>query len=109
MLPRSGKNKAVRLQNAIRDILYEMYPKLRPGDIKTAVMGESGIDIILSPTAQDMIPFDIEAKNTERLNLWDSIAQAEANAVQGRIPLVVFKRNRSEIYAIIKFDHLLEL
>jgi len=109
MKPRSAKNKGVRLQNIIAIMLQNAHPELREGDIKTAIMGESGVDIVLSPTAKDSILFDIEAKNTERLNLWDSIAQAEANAVKGRIPLVVFKRNRSEIYAILKFGHLLEL
>lgn len=84
-------------------------PHLREGEIKTAVMGESGRDIILSPTAEDSIPFDIESKNTERLNLWDSLTQARENTKKGRIPLVVFKRNRSDVYACLPFEDLLNL
>ena len=101
MKSRSAKNKGVRLQNAIRDLLYKFYPSLESGDIKTAVMGESGTDIKLSPLAKKSIIFDIEAKNQEKLNIWSALNQAEDNAEEGRIPLVVFKRNRSKTYAVL--------
>lgn len=81
----------------------------RKGDIKPAIMGESGTDIKLSPAAKDHIPFDIECKNTERASVWQWIKQAEENAEEGRVPLTVFKRNRSDVYAIIKLDDLLKL
>lgn len=109
MKSRSAKNKGVRLQNNIREVLYQYYPNLRSGDIKTAVMGESGTDIILSPTAKDNIPFDIEAKNQESISIWKCLEQAETNTERGRIPLLVFKRNRSKTYACLEFEKLLEL
>ena len=44
----------------------------------------------------------------EKLNIWDSLKQAESNAGK-HTPLLVFKRNRSKIYATIEFERLLEL
>ena len=76
--------------------------------MKTAVMGESGEDIILSPAARDLIPFSFECKNQERLNIWKSLEQAEGNA-ENRIPILVIKRNGSKVYAVIKFKELLTL
>ena len=108
MKSRSAKNKGVRLQNQTVKDLYEAFSNLRDGDIKPAVMGESGVDIILSPHAKDLIPLNIECKNQERLNIWEAMKQAEDNA-EGRIPCTVFKRNRSETYACIKWKDLLNL
>lgn len=72
-------------------------------------MGAQGVDVPLSPLAQALFPFAMECKNTERLSVWKAIEQAEYHA-EGTdlMPLVVFKRNRSDVYAILKFDHLLE-
>jgi len=113
MKPRSSKNKGQRLQ---KQVVLELREKFNldkneedcfNGDVQARLMGGSGTDIVLSPKAKEKIPFDIECKNTERLNIWKAIAQAESNS--DRIPLVVFKRNRSKTYAIIEFEKLLEL
>ena len=108
MKPSSRKGKGRRLQNFLRDKIYDYFPSLREGDVKTAVMGESGEDIILSPAARDLIPFSFECKNQERLNIWESLSQAEQNCDK-YIPAVVFKRNRTKTYAVLEFDKLLEL
>ena len=78
-------------------------------DISPAIMGESGTDIKLSAHAKLVIPFDIECKYQERLNVWSAMSQAEINSEKDRIPLVVFRRNRSKTYAVLEFDKLLEL
>ena len=106
---RSRKNKGARLQNKVREMLLEHYSELRDGDIKTAVIGESGRDIKFSPLAEDTIIFDIECKNQEKMNLWQSLEQAESNTKQGRIPLLIFKRNRSKIYAVLELEEFLKL
>jgi len=105
----SCKAKGRRLQDAVAKSLQETYTSLREGDIKVAIMGESGRDIGLSPTAEDVIPFDIECKNQEKINIWSAMEQAEFNKKEGRIPLVIFKRNRSKTYAVIEWEKLLEL
>ena len=108
MKTRSAKAKGRRLQNKIRDLLLEEFKDLEPDDIRTAIMGETGEDIKLSPAARRKIPYSFECKNQEKLNIWDSLKQAESNAGK-HIPLLVFKRNRSKIYATIEFERLLEL
>ena len=115
MNPKSGKAKGRRLQNYVRDKLREVYiklwtkaPKLEPDDIKSQTMGMGGEDIVLSPAARKLIPYSFECKNKERLNIWQSIKQCEENS-NGSIPVVVIKRNRSKIYAIMEFDEWLEI
>lgn len=106
MKPRSAKNKGVRLQNATRDAILARFPDLEPDDVRTATMGASSEDILLSPAARRLVPFSIECKNQERLNIWAALEQAEHGAFP---PAVVFKRNRSKTYVAIELDALLNL
>tara|TARA_R100000664_G_C2756408_1_gene144282 strand:- start:3152 stop:3514 length:363 start_codon:yes stop_codon:yes gene_type:complete len=104
----SSKAKGRRLQNFVRDKLLSCFPFLEQDDIKAAIMGESGEDIKLSPAARKVIPYSFECKNQERLNLWSSLEQAESNA-DDRIPVLIFKRNRSKTYVAIEVDSFLNL
>ena len=105
----SRKAKGRRLQNKIRDLLIEHFSEvLEDDDIRCAIMGESGEDLKLSPAARKLIPYSIECKNQEKLNIWGALEQAEENSGK-HSPLVIFKRNRSKTYAILEFDKLLEL
>tara|TARA_Y100000593_G_scaffold16339_1_gene32320 strand:- start:2215 stop:2448 length:234 start_codon:yes stop_codon:yes gene_type:complete len=71
-------------------------------------MGESGEDIILSPAARDLIPFSFECKNQERLNIWESLTQAEENS-NNYTPAVVFKRNRTKTYITLELEEFLKI
>lgn len=51
----------------------------------------------------------IEAKNVEHLNMWSAIAQSERDAGEGEMPIVVFKRNRSNVYVTMSFDDFIVL
>jgi len=108
---RSRKNKGKRLQKEVQKLLLEKTHKygLVDGDIQNTIMGESGRDIKLSPAAEKIIPFDIECKNQEHINIWGAIGQAEENTKDGRIPLLIFRKNHSEKYAVIKLETLLDL
>jgi hypothetical protein len=88
---KSAKAKGRNLQNLVRDKLRSIFvgKALEEDDIKSQTMGMSGEDI-------------------ERLNLWKSLDQCESNC-EDRNPVLVIKRNRSEVYAIIKFDKFLNL
>ena len=108
MKTRSAKNKGKRLQNKVRDLILEKFTQLEEDDVRSTTMGDSGEDVLLSPAARKLFPFSVECKNQEKLNIWSSLQQAEDNAGE-HIPLVVFKRNRSKIYATIEFERLLEL
>ena len=112
---KSAKAKGRNLQNLVRDKLRKIFveewtkvPRLEPDDIKSQTMGMGGEDIVLSPIAKRLIPYSFECKNTERLNLWNSLQQCEDNC-EDRIPILVFKKNRSKVYAVIEFDNLIKL
>ena len=107
---KSAKAKGRNLQNLVRDKLRSIFvgKKLEDDDIKSQTMGMSGEDIVLSPSAKREIPYSFECKNTERLNLWKSLEQCESNC-EDRNPVLVIKRNRSEVYAVVKFDNFLSL
>lgn len=65
-----------------------------------------GVDLHLSPRAQRDFAFAIEAKNVEKLNIWDALAQAEANA-GGKPPIVFFKRANSKLFVALDADDFL--
>ena len=105
----SRKAKGRRLQNKIRDLLIEHFSdELEDDDIRCAIMGESGEDLKLSPAARKLIPYSIECKNQEKLNIWDSLEQAEVNS-NGYTPILIFKRNRSKTYAVVELNNFLKL
>ena len=109
MKTRSAKNKGKRLQNTVRDILLETFKEdLEPDDVKSAVMGDSGEDIQLSPAARKIIPYSIECKNQEKLNIWSALEQAEENSKEST-PVLIFKRNRSKTYVVIEFKEFVKL
>ena len=107
---KSAKAKGRNLQNLVRDKLRSIVvgKVLEEDDIKSQTMGMSGEDIVLTPSAKKVIPYSFECKNTERLNLWKSLEQCESNC-EDRNPVLVIKRNRSEVYAVVKFDNFLNL
>ena len=110
MKSKSCKAKARSLQNAVAGDLLKAYPELTAADIQPAIMGQSGIDILLSSKARDFFPYAVECKNQEALNIWDCLKQAEANGKKERmVPLLIFKRNRTETYAVLKWDDFLNI
>jgi hypothetical protein len=122
----SAKAKGRALQNFVRDHVRRKYVKsctmcalnnckgykdpvhieglLQNEDIESRPMGSSGTDIILSPNAKRWIPYDIECKAQESLNLWSAWEQTVANTKSGRTPLLIIKRNRSEVLAVMRFE-----
>ena len=108
MKTRSAKSKGRRLQNQVKDILLEAFTELEPDDIRTAIMGETGEDIKLSPAARKQIPFSFECKNQEKINIWSSLEQAEENSGDSK-PVLIFKRNRSKTYAVLEIEYFISL
>ena len=111
----SAKAKGRKLQDYVRDLLrlkfikeWKLFPKLEDDDIKCQIMGVSGEDIVLSPAARKLIPYSFECKNQERLNVWKALEQAETNAEKGT-PVVIIKRNRSKVYAVMEVEEWVEL
>ena len=107
MKTQSAKAKGRRLQQWARDQVLESYPKLTEDDVRSTGMGQGGADLQLSAAAKEAFPFEVECKNQERLNLWNSFEQCEANA-QDREPLLVVKRNGCAPLAVVDAEWLFE-
>jgi hypothetical protein len=58
---------------------------------------------------RDGVLIHSEVKRQERLQLWQWIAQAEAESPPGAVPVVAFRRNRSPWYAAVRLETLAEL
>ena len=100
-----GKGFQNDLTNSIR-IKFD----LPDADVMSNGMGQPGMDIQLSDRARKVFPFAIECKRQESLNIWQALKQAEANArIEGLIPAVAFKRNRSGTYVTLPWDAFLKL
>ena len=105
----SRKAKGRKLQQKVADYISKTIniPVQKDGDIESRPMGQSGRDVILRGKAKEMFIFHgIECKARESLNIWQALAQAEEH---GGKPIVFFKRNRSETYAVVKADDFFEL
>jgi hypothetical protein len=107
MKPASAKAKGRALQDWIRLKLIEEFDMYEE-DIKTAVMGESGEDIKMARAAREKFPFSIEAKNVEKLNVWEAYEQAKENAGKYE-PIVVMKKNRKKPLVVIDAESFIKL
>ena len=107
MKTQSCKAKGRRLQQQIVEDLYEKFD-LGEGDLRSTPMGSGGEDVQMSARAMELIPFSFEAKNQERLNIWNALEQSEQNC-NGRRPVVVIKKNKKKPYAVITWDTFLSL
>lgn len=72
-------------------------------------MGAGGEDIQLSTTARRSIPFSIEAKNQERVNVWSAMEQCRSNAPKGVDPIVVFKKNGEKPHVLVSWERFKSL
>ena len=106
--PRSRKSKGAKFQKEIRERLLETFSQLEEDDIKTAIMGESGMDIKLSPAAQKVFPFAVEAKAQEKVSLraWWEQAKNNCDKLQ---PLLITKQSRKEPLVVLSLEQFLEL
>jgi hypothetical protein len=109
MRPQSCKAKGRVLQNKIAADILRAFPRLRDNDVRSVSMGCNGEDIVLSPLAESIFPYSVEAKNQEKLNIWTSLKQARDNCPGSRTPLLVFKRNHETCYAAMPWDAFLRL
>ena len=109
MKPQSAKAKGRRLQQQVVSDLLETFTHLSADDVVSTSMGAGGEDIKLSELARQSIPFSIEAKNQEKLNVWGAIKQAKANAPNATEPVVVMKKNHEDAHVILPWKAFLNL
>ena len=101
MKPSSGKDKGRRHQQWIMNVILDRFSGLDPDDVTSRSMGCGGEDILMSPKARGKFPFSIEAKNSERLNVYKAYTQACDNSGDENEPLLIIKKNRSKPLAVV--------
>ena len=107
--PQSRKSKGRVFQQQLRDDLIT-HLDINPDDILSTAMGQSGCDLYLSPAARSVFPFGVECKRCESISLPAWWKQCESNASKVALtPLLVFKRNREEPLAVLRWEDLLAL
>lgn len=106
----SRKQKGRGLQKTVRDSILSAFPNLTDRDVHSRSMGAQGTDVYFSEAGYKDVPLSIECKFQESLNIWSALQQSEENVDdQHSIPVVVFKRSRSDTYVALHWDDLLAL
>lgn len=105
---RSSKKKG-RSAALLVGAMVEAGLGLQPGDVLVKATSQGGVDIHLSPAALQRFPYSIEVKNAESLNVWSAMAQAAANATEGRPAVLFFKRANSPLYVAMAADTFLSV
>jgi len=110
MKTQSAKQKGRKLQQYVRDKICEI---LKPygvvaEDVKSTAMGQSGIDVQLSPFAKSFLPIAVECKSHKSMAIYGLYAQAEEYKTQGE-PVLVVKANHKKPLAVIDLEYYLQL
>lgn len=105
----SAKAKGRRACKEVVDLILAHFPELTELDVTVTPSGVTGVDVQLSQKAFDTLPFAIECKNTESLNIWSALAQAKSHVKGLEMPLLFFKRNRSELFVTLSAANFFKL
>ena len=103
----SCKQKGRRLAKRVAEIIRATF-NLNEDDVYPTPGGVPGEDIKLSEKARQFVPYSIELKNVEKINIWSALEQAESKNRKYK-PLLVFSRNRSEDYCSLKFQDFINI
>ena len=57
----------------------------------------------------NMTRLHIEAKDVEKLSIWNALEQSKRDAGEDEIPVVMFKRNRTGIYVAMPLEDFMEI
>lgn len=105
----AAKAKGRKLQQWVAEKIYDRYPELERGDVKSCPMGSGGVDVILSPAAKRLHPYSYECK--ARANgfsaLYDALDQAERG--DGLTPVMVAKQDRKRPLVVLYADDFFKL
>lgn len=113
----SAKGKGMGCQVEVRDMISERLgiPK---GDVLSTSSGQTGTDIKFSDAARKSFPFHaVEVARQQSLNVWAKFAQCLGHSERqksgkepgnGR-PILIFRKNHTELFAKVRFSDLLDL
>lgn len=110
--PAYSKSLGRQGQKLVRDILLKNFPELEEDDIYSRPMGSPGEDLMLSPKARKLLPFDIEVKYGKQVNLIRANQQAEQECRGKGIPLSVgcYRLEKpKQFYCCLKLEDLLKI
>ena len=108
----SCKAKGRRLQQLVRDDLraFGVTYGLEDDDIKSTTMGESGVDIQLSPAAKKVWGLAIECKNVEKLNVVGVFQKHyKLYEKESETKVLVHARNHTEAMVTMRWEDFLKL
>ena len=83
-----GRRFQVWIAEHLSSLLNVKYGK--DEDIEPRPMGQSGVDIILRGRARELFPFAVEAKNQEKMSLYDWVKQAKDNKPDWAVTWLLF-------------------
>ncbi len=107
----SAKNKGRLLQKWVVENILQRFKKLKPDDVRSASMGQTGEDVLLSPAARKYVPYQFECKSLASFSGYKIMEQADNH---GEYPsVVVVRANRKQPLVILHghvfFDLIKEL
>ena len=108
-MSRSAKAKGRLGQQEIRDKLLETFPEFEKDDIQSAIMGDTGADIKLSPKARRRLPLAIEVKRRkgEMKTVYGYIEQAYKHG-SGE-PVVFYRSDHKPWIVMLGLQHYMDL
>ena len=108
MKTQSAKGKGRKLQQWVRDKLLGLFaPRLQDGDVRSTSMGAQGEDVILSPAARQLIPFQIETKSYATFAVYKHYEQASEHGEHE--PLLVIKANHKKPLVVMDAEQFFKL
>jgi hypothetical protein len=108
MLTSSCKAKGRNLQKYVVTRILAHHPELQQDDCTSRSMGCPGVDVLLSPKAQETFPISIECKSHAKYGVYKDYQQANTN--RGNLePIVVIKQNNSKPLAVMDLDFFLRI
>ncbi|MHB8118616.1 MAG: hypothetical protein ACYDHX_07825 [Methanothrix sp.] len=108
--PRKKKGRGFEVE-IVKSIL-EAFPSLQESDVTARIMGDAGMDLLLSPAARAVLPLAIEAKRVNRLENLDlkgAMQQAKANCPANLVHVVVYREDRHGSLATLQIMGLMKL
>jgi len=111
MKPSSCKAKGRRFQQYLRDSLRILGAKygLVDADIESRGMGQSGVDIILSPAAQKVFNIQIEAKNVEALSVAKTFEQHYSKYAGKGLVLLAHTKNHGTPLVTMRWQDFMDI
>lgn len=97
----NSRAKGARFERLLASRLREYGYEARRGQQFSGANGDA--DVVGLPGIH------IEAKHNEHLNVFDAMAQSKRDARDGEIPVVMHKKNNTEILVTMEFDDWMQI